>query len=110
MLPIGTFSIAEARSIDCLDKNCIYVPVRKLSFPLKIRKWQAGDHFVPFGMKGTKKMSDFMKDEKFSLPQKENTWVLLSDNKIVWVINHRLDDRFKVEKSDNKLLKISFSR
>ena len=110
MLPIGTFSISTSRAIESFDRHCIYVPIRKLSFPLKIRKWQAGDHFIPFGMKGTKKISDFMKDEKFSLPEKESTWVLLSDDKIVWVINHRLDDRFKVEKSDNKLLKISFSR
>ncbi|MDR5590695.1 tRNA lysidine(34) synthetase TilS [Christiangramia sp. SM2212] len=107
MIPeMGTFHISEVEKIDQVSKTCIYVPERKLQFPLTIRKWKKGDFFHPFGMKGKKKLSDFFKDEKFSLPEKEHTWILCSGEDIVWIINHRADNRFAVEKSDSRILKI----
>ena len=61
------------------DARFLYADADKLSFPLTLRKWQPGDWFIPFGMKGRKKLSDFFTDRKFSLPDKENAWVLTSD-------------------------------
>lgn len=78
----------------------------KLNFPLTLRKWQQGDYFYPLGMQGKKKLSKFFKDEKLSLPEKEDLWVLVSDNKIVWVVNYRLDDRYKVTENTKTILKI----
>ncbi len=78
----------------------------KLKFPLKLRKWEEGDSFHPQGMKGKKKLSKFFKDEKYSLIDKENQWLLLSDDKIVWVLGKRLDERFKVTKNTSKILKV----
>ena len=78
----------------------------KLKFPLTLRKWEDGDFFYPQGMKGKKKLSKYFKDEKYSLVDKENQWLLLSDNKIVWVIGKRLDERFKVTKSSVEILKV----
>lgn len=75
----------------------------KLQFPLEIRKWENGDTFYPLGMKGKKKLSDFFIDKKISISEKENTWLLTSANKIVWVIGLRLDDRFKVTDKTNKI-------
>jgi len=73
----------------------------KLEFPLEIRKWQQGDSFCPLGMKGQKKLSDFFIDKKISVTQKENTLLLTSNGKIIWVIGHRIDERFKItEKTD----------
>ncbi|TQD40047.1 tRNA lysidine(34) synthetase TilS [Haloflavibacter putidus] len=89
------------------QNNLAFLDYDKLDFPLKLRKWQAGDAFCPFGMKGTKKLSDFLKDEKVSPIEKENVWVLMSGEKIVWVINHRIDNRFKVEKDTKKIVKFS---
>lgn len=107
MIPgMGTLHINEVKKMEQASGSCIFVPERKLEFPLKIRKWKKGDYFYPFGMKGKKKLSDFFKDQKFSLPEKENTWILFSGNEIVWIINHRADNRFAVEKSDSKILKI----
>jgi len=56
--------------------RCIFVDKEKLKFPLKIRKWQEGDYFYPSGMQGKKKVSKYFKDEKFSILDKENTWLL----------------------------------
>ncbi len=106
MFPLGTLYIGKVSKMAKVTRNCIYVPKSKLSFPLVIRKWKKGDYFYPFGMKGKKKLSSFFKDEKFSLPEKENTWLLLSGEEIVWVMNHRADDRFAVEKKDTDIYKI----
>lgn len=75
----------------------------KLEFPLEIRKWQQGDSFYPLGMKGQKKLSDFFIDKKISVPQKENTSLLTSNGKIVWVIGHRIDERFKITEKTNTI-------
>jgi tRNA(Ile)-lysidine synthase len=83
--------------------NIAQLDFEKLEFPLEIRKWQRGDTFYPLGMKGQKKLSDFFIDRKFSVTQKENTWLLLSNNKIVWVIGHRIDERFKITEQTNSI-------
>lgn len=95
-------------SIGETDKNLIYLDSKKLNFPLKIRKWKEGDSFQPFGLKGRKKLSKFFKDEKMSLIQKDKIWLLLSNEKIVWVIGHRMEDHFKVNKDTEKIMKIAF--
>jgi len=87
--------------------SIVYLDVQKLSFPLQLRKWQEGDSFYPFGMKGKKKLSKFFKDEKLSLIAKEKTWVLSSGNQIVWIVGMRSDHRFKVENQTKKILKIT---
>jgi tRNA(Ile)-lysidine synthase len=60
-------------------------------------------------MKGKKKISDFFKDKKLSLPEKENTWLLCSGDRIIWVVNHRADGRFAVTDPSKEILKITYS-
>jgi tRNA(Ile)-lysidine synthase len=79
----------------------------KLTFPLIIRKWQAGDYFKPLGLNHYKKLSDFFIDRKYSLVEKERTWILTSGEKIVWIIGDRIDDNFKVTEETQKILKIT---
>jgi len=76
---------------------------------LQVRKWAEGDRFRPFGMKGSKKLSDFFIDSKFTAAQKAMTWLLVHDEDIVWVMGHRMDDRFKVTGRTKEVLKISLT-
>lgn len=93
------FSIQKDSKIGQFDLD-------KLVFPLTIRKWQKGDYFMPLGMNNLKKLSDFFIDQKLSISEKENTWILESENKIVWIIGFRPDERFKITETTTKLLKI----
>jgi tRNA(Ile)-lysidine synthase len=78
------------------DSNLAIVEFDKLTFPLQVRPWQQGDKFVPLGMKGSKKLSDFFIDQKMNNFQKESVYVLESANEIVWVIGYRISDLFKI--------------
>jgi tRNA(Ile)-lysidine synthase len=69
----------------------------QLHFPLQIRRWRQGDRFRPLGMKGEKLVSDFFIDQQFSLFEKQDAWLLINGNQeIIWVIGHRVDDRYKI--------------
>ncbi|MCB0465401.1 MAG: tRNA lysidine(34) synthetase TilS [Aequorivita sp.] len=100
--------IETSKYIGETEKNLIYVDSEKLKFPLKLRKWKSGDGFQPFGMNGKKKLSKFFKDEKISLNEKEKIWLLLCGTKIVWIIGHRMDDRFKITEKTKRILKMTF--
>jgi tRNA(Ile)-lysidine synthase len=88
-------------------KNAIFVNNNLIKFPLFVRKWQEGDFFYPLGMKGQKKkVSKFFKDEKLSLSEKEDSWILCTENEIIWIIGRRADDRFKIRNTTDTILKI----
>ena len=90
------------------NKQTIYIDKQHLVFPLILRKWQNADFFYPSGMSGKKKLSKYFKDEKFSLLEKQNTWILCNNNNvIIWVVNHRQDNRFLAKETANNILKIS---
>ncbi len=74
----------------------------KLNFPIIIRKWKEGDYFYPLGMKTKKKLSDFFIDNKISIFDKNECWILCSGDEIVWVVGHRIDDRFRISDKTKK--------
>ena len=84
-----------------------FIDADKITFPLTINKWQTGDKFKPLGMKGFKKVSDFFISEKASLFDKQNQWIIRSQNDIVWLVGKRIDDRFKVTASTKNICIIS---
>lgn len=83
---------------------------QKITFPLILRKWQNGDVFVPLGMNGKrKKVSDFLTDLKLTNFQKEDTWVLCSENQIIWVVGQRISENFKLQKESEYKLTVRYS-
>jgi len=78
----------------------------KLQFPLGWRGWKPGDTFYPLGMTGKKKVSDFLIDEKIARADKRTVSVLTSGNEIVWIVGHRLDDRFKITADTRRVLHV----
>src|SRR5690554_4079518 len=93
------FEIEKSPNIACIDQD-------KIEYPLLIRKWQAGDYFQPLGMTGFKKISDFLIDEKVPIHKKEDIWLLCSGQKIIWVMGYRLDNRYKITPTTQRVLKI----
>lgn len=83
-----------------------YLDFEKLVFPLKIRTWQAGDWFMPLGLNGKKKLSDYFVDKKFTYQQKENCLVLLSEGNIVCILGHQIDERYKLTEASNQIYKL----
>lgn len=81
----------------------------KVSFPLTLRKWQLGDWFIPFGMKGRRKLSDYFITNKLNLLEKEDIWILCSNQEIAWVIGKRTDNRFRIDSQTKTALIINFS-
>jgi len=97
----GDLEIIPSRKVAQLDMD-------QLEFPLVLRKWKIGDYFMPLGMNQLKKVSDFFIDQKLSISDKENTWILESNNKIVWILGYRIDERFKITKQTARVYQLSY--
>lgn len=92
-----TLTETEAANLQIdTDPRVANLDADKLQFPLILRKWQSGEYFQPFGMQGYKKVSDFFIDQKFSIPEKEQAWIICSGNQVAWIVGHRIDNRFRI--------------
>ncbi len=109
MFSSGTLKFKEVDEMYTPDLKTIFVDKKKLKYPLFVRKWKEGDYFYPLGMQGKKKLSKYFKDEKLSLLAKERVWLLCSENEIVWIINYRADNRFKISPQTKQILKITIT-
>lgn len=92
-------NISKERNIAMFDKEL-------LRFPLVLRHWKQGDAFVPFGMRKSKKLSDFFTSEKYSLIEKQQQWLLCSGDDIIWIVGRRTDNRYRISEKTKTILKI----
>lgn len=92
-------NISKDRNIAMFDKDM-------LQFPLVLRHWKQGDAFVPFGMRKSKKLSDFFTSEKYSLIDKQQQWLLCSGDDIIWIVGRRTDNRYRISEKTKTILRI----
>ena len=93
-----------------VDPSSVYVDLGKLVYPLRVDVYSKGMEFIPFGMSGKKSLSKFFKDKKLSIIDKNRSLVLVNgNNELIWVVNQRMDDRYKITESTSRILKISFN-
>ncbi len=90
-----------------LGESVALLDMDKLQFPLTLRRWSEGDNFLPLGMTGHKKVSDFLIDAKVSQLEKQRQFVLVSGDDIVWLLGRRIDERFKIDEDSENILKIT---
>lgn len=87
------------------DKRYATIDIKKVEQPLTIRKWQQGDRFTPFGMRGSKLLSDYMTDRKMSIIEKERQMVVTDAcGKIVWVVGERLSAQCSTDKTTKEVI------
>ncbi len=91
------------------EKNEFFFDFDKISFPVTLRNWKSGDWFIPFGMKGKKKVSDFLVDQKVPLHQKERVFVLESAGSTICILGYRNDDRYRVTQQTQTIWKVTLN-
>jgi len=85
-------------------KHIAITDAELLIYPLTIRSWQQGDYFIPLGMNGHKKLSDFFVGQKVPLHQKTQIPVLINgNNEVIWIAGYRLDNRYKLTPQTKKV-------
>ncbi|HNX87857.1 MAG TPA: tRNA lysidine(34) synthetase TilS [Paludibacteraceae bacterium] len=90
--------------------DIVHVDADKLKYPLILRPWRKGDTFYPFGMTSKKKVSNFFIDQKINRFQKDDIWLLISDEEIIWIAGLRLDNRFRITEETRNILEIRINQ
>lgn len=97
----GYYSNSD-KNVEIVDRDC-------LKFPLRVRYWQDGDQFQPIGMKGkSKKIQDFLTDNKIDRFSKNNTRILEDQSHIIWAIPLRIDERVKITTTTKRFIQLTY--
>ena len=105
-----TLRLVDRPAVIAAEAGVEWLDADQLAFPLLLRKWKTGDYFYPLGMTKKKKLSKFFIDAKLSKTQKEQIWVLETNQKIICIPGLRIDNRFKYTDGSKKLLKLTYQK
>jgi tRNA(Ile)-lysidine synthase len=93
------------------SNDVIAVDADRLQMPLTVRLPKEGDRFTPFGMQGSKLVSDFLTDQKLSLLEKRRQLIILdSTGRILWVVGLRPDNHFRITDSTRTILRLTIEK
>lgn len=103
------FEVVDVDSLPTYNvaDNVALLDADKVEFPLTLRRWSEGDTFIPFGMTGRKKVSDFLIDGKVSMAEKGRQFVLISGSEIAWLVGRRIADPFRITDQTERVLRIT---
>lgn len=103
------FEICDVDSLPTYNvpDNVALLDADRVTYPLTVRRWSDGDTFIPFGMTGRKKVSDFLIDSKVSMAEKGRQFVLISNAEIAWLVGRRIADPFRITDSTERVLRIT---
>ena len=92
----------------CRTADCASLDASDIKFPLTLRHIQPGDRFVPFGMTGTKLLSDYLTDRKKNIFEKRAQLVLTdAQQRILWLVGERTDNRFRITPHTQQVLRLT---
>ena len=101
------FEIKEGREVS-KSPDCATLDADVLQFPVTIRPMQTGDRFCPFGMKGSRLVSDYLTDKKRTIFEKRRQLAVCSaDGRLAWLVGERTDQRFAVGDATRRVLSIT---
>ena len=116
----GTYVFSDSLKIkvaaeDCGDDyvpsraaDCVCLDASDIKFPLTLRHIEQGDRFAPFGMNGMKLVSDYLTDRKKNVFEKRAQLVVTdAQQRIVWLVGERTDNRFRISKETSKALRLT---
>jgi tRNA(Ile)-lysidine synthase len=107
----GSTFVPRPAEVRIADRNIGFVDADAVDRrSLVLRSWHAGDSFIPFGMKGRKKISDFFVDAKVPRHHKHRYPILeTGDGDVIWLCGWRIDERFKITTATRRVLRLEFS-
>tara|TARA_B100000965_G_C19580492_1_gene753288 strand:+ start:791 stop:2113 length:1323 start_codon:yes stop_codon:yes gene_type:complete len=99
----------DLEKVEFQEESTYYFDADKLSWPLKLRKWREGDRIQPLGMRGKKKVSDVLIDQKVPLMKKKELWLLENNQNIIALLGFGISEQVKLDTQTKKVIRLKWT-